>query len=232
MEKKRRLNQYIQYIKRKKEARLAIFYSVFYFVFITLLLFFGTRAGAQTPGIYVKVAEPKSELLMRPMERMMTNIYNLKMTGDFDRDYLAIMNEFQEGGKNLCGIYAKAGDDAKLIENAKVGKVQLKEQQKQLKNLSGTVSTYTIQQRNNDLMETLNTMMSEMKRKSNSGKFDTDYTSVMVLYNWAGSELAKAELHYGLNKELKDQSQDMLDEFSDNENILMNWFNRESTASK
>jgi hypothetical protein len=40
----------IQKIREKKEARMAFFYSVFYFVFITALLVFGTTGRAQTPS--------------------------------------------------------------------------------------------------------------------------------------------------------------------------------------
>ena len=46
MEKKRTLKQYINYIRRKKEARLAAIYSVSYFVYITVLLIFGTVVRA------------------------------------------------------------------------------------------------------------------------------------------------------------------------------------------
>jgi hypothetical protein len=40
----------IKHIREEKEARMAFFYSIFYFVFITILLVFGFRAPAQTPA--------------------------------------------------------------------------------------------------------------------------------------------------------------------------------------
>jgi hypothetical protein len=52
MEVKKRLSRYINYIRRTKEAKMALFYSVFYFVFITLLLTYGTIMGAKTQDNY------------------------------------------------------------------------------------------------------------------------------------------------------------------------------------
>ena len=232
MEKKKRgIKQYIHYLQRKKEARLSVFYAVFYFVFITVLLIFGTKSHAQTPGIYFKVNEPKSEVFVRPIERMMNNIYSLKMTGDFDKDYVAIMKEFQEGGKDITGIYEMTGNDPSLVENAKVSQVELKEHQKQLKNFY-IPTRPTSPRMHVELMTTLNKMMSEMERKSDNGDLDMDYATMMTLYNWAGGELAKSGLRHGLHGELKDASKEMLEEFADNQNDLMNWFGKYSTASK
>jgi hypothetical protein len=45
MEKKRTLKQYVNYIRRKKEARAALIYSVSYFVFISILMAIGSVAG-------------------------------------------------------------------------------------------------------------------------------------------------------------------------------------------
>jgi hypothetical protein len=83
-----------------------------------------------------------------------------------------------------------------------------------------------------ELMATLNKMMSEMKRKSDTGDLDMDYATMMTLYNWAGSELAKSELRHGVNAELKETSQELVEEFATNQNDLMNWFSKYSTASK
>jgi hypothetical protein len=51
MEKKRSFRKYINYFRRKKEARMSIFYTVFYFVFITVLLLFGTTSRGQSRNI-------------------------------------------------------------------------------------------------------------------------------------------------------------------------------------
>jgi hypothetical protein len=45
MEKKRTVKQYINFIRRKKEVRSTIIYSVSYFVYITLLMAFGAATG-------------------------------------------------------------------------------------------------------------------------------------------------------------------------------------------
>jgi uncharacterized protein (DUF305 family) len=188
------------------------------------------EVNAQTPGIVIKAANPTHEDLMQPMDRMMTKIYNIKMSGDFDKDYAAIMSEFQEGGKNLCGIYEMAGEDPKLVENAKVSIVELKEHQKQMRSVPKVSSGQTVKA--NDLMETLNTMMKEMKQKAGTGDLNTDYASMMVLFNWAGTEMAKAELRYGLNSELKTKASDIVEEYSCRENDLMSWLYKDRTVSK
>jgi len=45
MEKKRTVKQYIDYIRRTKEARMAAIYSVSYFVYIAVLFAFGASTG-------------------------------------------------------------------------------------------------------------------------------------------------------------------------------------------
>ena len=47
----------IKHIKEEKEARMAFFYSVFYFIFIAILLVFGSRAWAQTPAHFNREAK-------------------------------------------------------------------------------------------------------------------------------------------------------------------------------
>lgn len=46
MEKKRTVKQYIDLVRRKKDIRLAVIYSVSYFVYITALLVIGTIKGS------------------------------------------------------------------------------------------------------------------------------------------------------------------------------------------
>jgi hypothetical protein len=202
-----------------------------YLLFGSFLLVGGLKeANAQTPGLVIKAANPKHEALMRPMDHMMGRIYALKMSGDFEKDYVAIMREFNEGGKDLCAIYEMSGEDAKLIENAKVSRVELKEHQKQLRSFANVRSGQTI--KSNDLMETLNTMMKEMKRKAATGDLNTDFASMMILFDWAGTEMAKAELRYGSDPGLKASAGDMVEKYSCRENDLMGWLYKDKTASK
>lgn len=225
---KRRFRQYVNYFKRKfdrkKEFRLTVFYAVGYFIFITALLLFSTTAGGQTPGIVIKAANPARENFVKPMNEMMDRIYTLQMTNDFDRDYAAIMQEFQRGGIGLCKIYQMAGNDPVLEASAKVNTVEMKEHEKEMKSfdskdkVSGNHS-----EGHNIVMATLNKMVKEMKNSAQSGQVEQDFASAMVIYNWAGSELAKAELKYGLNCELKQKSGQMFEDFVSNQNVILNW---------
>ncbi len=203
---------------------MTVFYSVGYFIFITALLLFGTISRGQTPGIVIKAANPTHENFVKPMTSMMDRIYTLKMSGDFDRDYTAIMQEFQRGGIGLCKIYQMAGSDPVLEESAKVSTVEMKEHEKQMKSF-GTkdkISGYHTEG-HNTLMATLNKMMTDMKYNTRSGKVEQDFATAMAIYNRAGAELAKAELRYGNNCALKQRSGDMLEEYVSNENVMMNW---------
>jgi len=188
---------------------------------------------AQTPGIVIKGINPAHEDLLSAMNSMMGKIYSLKMSGDFDKDYAAILQEFDQGGSDLCKIYIMSGEDPKLIENAKVSVVELKAHQKQLRyfaaydKLPDTQITH-----HNDLMGTINKMMSEMKRKATSGNINNDFATMMVLYNWAATEMAKSEIHYGLNPEIKGQAKETLEELSCVENGYMDWFSKTSVAKQ
>lgn len=45
MEKKRTLHQYINYVRRKKEVRATVLYTVSYFVYMTILMAVGLSTG-------------------------------------------------------------------------------------------------------------------------------------------------------------------------------------------
>jgi len=188
---------------------------------------------AQASGIAFKTINLTKEDLVKPMNTMMDKIYSLKMSGDFDKDYVAIVKEFQQGGIDLCKIYEMSGEDPKLLEFARVSEVELKENQKQLKGFYyKDVVTTTVKPEHNDLMATLNKMMKEINAKGHTGDLNTDYASIMMLYNWANTEMAKAELAYGRNTELKKKSADIFEEFSCQENNLVEWLHKSSVAEK
>lgn len=224
MEKRRSIKQYVNFFKRKKEFRMTVFYSVAYFIFITALLLFSTKAGAQTPNLVIKGANPAKENFIQPMSSMMDRIYTLKMTDDFDKDYAAIMQEFQRGGIGLCKIYQMAGSDPVLEESAKVSAVEMKEHEKHMRSyISKDKVSGNHSEGHNVIMSTLNKMMTEMKHSAQTGKVEQDFATAMVIYNWAGSELAKAELRYGENCDLKQRSGQMFEEFVSNQNVMLNW---------
>lgn len=72
MELKRRLNQYVNYIRRKKETRLSLFYAVFYFVFMTLLLVFGSLSGRTAHTI--KAVQKQNQVQPAMHEKTTTDI--------------------------------------------------------------------------------------------------------------------------------------------------------------
>jgi uncharacterized protein (DUF305 family) len=186
---------------------------------------------AQTPGSIIKTVHFGKEDLTRPMNSMMDRIYAIKMSGDFDKDYVAIMQEFQQGGIDLCKIYEMSGEDPKLLEHAKVGAVELKEDQKLLKACCNKNTKTNNRSEPNDLMKTLAIMMKGIEQKGKSGNLNNDYAAVMSYYNWANIEMAKAELRYGLNTELKNRSRGIIEEFSCQENSLAEWQDK-SVAEK
>lgn len=188
---------------------------------------------AQTPGVVFKTVSLSREDLRRPMNTMMEKIYNIKMSGDFDKDYVAIMKEFQQGGIDLSKVYEMSGEDPKLLEHARVSAVVLKENQKQLKEFyNKDITTTSGKSEHHDLMFTLNRMMKEIKEKGHSGNLNNDYVAIMVAYNWAHSEMAKAELAHGRDSELKTKATEIIEEFSCHHNDLVDWLNKNSIVEK
>ena len=195
--------------------------------------FIANEIKAQTPGITLKTIGLTHEDLVKPMNIMMDKIYSLKMSGDFDKDYVAIMKEFQQGGIDLCKIYEMSGEDPKLLEHARVSAVELKEDQRNLKGFYyKDIVTTSGKSEHNDLMATLNKMMKVINDKGRSGNLNNDYAAIMITYNWASTEMARAELNYGRNNELKNKSADILETFSCQENALVEWINKTSVAEK
>ena len=183
--------------------------------------------NAQTPVNVNTSVHFGKEDLQQPMTSMMNRIYTIKMTGDFDKDYVAIMNEFQQGGIDLCKIYEMSGEDPKLLENAKISAVELKEDQKILKTFANKeIKTTTTQKEPNDLMQSLNNMMKGVEQVGKTGNLNNDYASIMLMYNWANIEMAKSELHYGHNTALKNRAAGIVEEFSCHESSLTEWLDK------
>jgi hypothetical protein len=179
---------------------------------------------AQTPGIVMKAVKFEHEDLMRPLHSMMNKIYNIKMSGDFDKDYAAIMSEFQQGGISLCKVYEIGGEDSKLLESARINAVELKEEERLLKGCEiSAPKTVTKTKEPNPLMQILNEMMTFMEQKSHTGNIDNDYLFVMAAYGWANAEMAKAELHFGQNHALKNRSVEIIEGASCRDNTLAEW---------
>lgn len=178
---------------------------------------------AQTPGIVVKAIHFEHENLIRPMHDMMNKIYTIKMTGNFDKDYSAIMHEFQQGGISLSKVYQFSGEDSKLLENARVNAVQLKEEQRLLKGCVLKDKTTNTVKEPNDMMGILNFMMKRIEQYGRSGNLDYDYAVIMNTYDWANSELAKEELRHGQNDELKNRSAEIVEGSYCRNNTLTEW---------
>jgi len=175
--------------------------------------------------------------LMKPIDAMMSRIYSIKMTGDFDQDFAAVMQEHHQGGIDVSGILLKAGKDEKLRKMAKVTSVTQQEEQKELKSIIGKTirddskTTGDKKPEHNDLMESMNTMLNQMKDIKLSGDIDKDYASLMILHNQAGLDMANAEIKYGQNDNLKKIAKRMVDDQVRAIDELKDWLGKTNAVS-
>jgi uncharacterized protein (DUF305 family) len=167
------------------------------------------------------------EDLMRAMNDMMQRMNGMKMSGDFDHDFALMMIEHHQGAIDMSQVLLKSGKNEKLKSMAQKGSAKQKEGQKELRTL---ISNHKMESsknnpEHNELKNTMEQMMKEMKSMKMSGDVDKDFAMMMMMHHKAGLEMANNEIAHGKDAELKKAAQKMVEEQKKEMKELQDWLN-------
>ena len=164
----------------------------------------------------------KKDGMMEPMTMMVDKMSAVKMTGDLDNDFAALMVEHHKAAVDISEMEAAKGSDASMkkmatnmIADHKAEIEQLQsfmnhhDQSPEHKNDKGAAHTHQGGSES-DLAEAIKTETSKMKDIKTTGNSDKDYEMLMQAHHEDAIKMSKAEVAHGHHAELKKMAQKMM----------------------
>lgn len=164
----------------------------------------------------------KKDGMMDPMTTMVDKMNAVKMTGDVDNDFAALMVEHHQAAVDISEMEAAKGSDASMkkmatnmIADHKAEIEQLKsfmshhDQSPEHKNDKGAAHTHEGGSES-DLAEAMKMETSKMKDIKTTGNSDKDYAMLMQAHHEDTIKMSKAEVANGHHAELKKMAQKMM----------------------
>lgn len=149
--------------------------------------------------------------LMSSMTTMMDKMSNMKMTGDPDIDFAAMMVEHHQGAIDMSEIEIKSGADSKLKAMAQEGINKQKEEQSKLREIIKNTKPMKMDMGQNDaLPKSMNEMKSDMNAMKMSGNTDRDFAMMMISHHESAIKMARTEIATGMNASLKEMAKKMI----------------------
>lgn len=198
--------------------------NLIYTLLIAGILTLGCKSGNQnnsadtsTMDTTAMEAMPEDESMggmMNAMHQTMTMMDSMKLSGDPDYDFASMMQLHHKGGLAMINDEIDNGSDTTVIALAK----QIKDgQQRDLDELQKYTANNTPSQSNSDFIEDVKSSMQKAKDDMDknmrmSGNFDKDFVSLMTMHHKHGLDMAKAEVKYGKNPEMKKLAQKLVDQ--------------------
>lgn len=150
------------------------------------------------------------------MTTMMSSMSAMKMTGDFDLDYANMMIPHHQSAVDMAQEYLPKAKDEKIKTMAQN---IIAAQQKEIGELKTMIANHKPSDakahsgeghaagEHNELMETMNKMIDEMKAMKMTGDADKDFVMMMIPHHQSAVDMAENEISHGKNYDLKKLSQ-------------------------
>ncbi len=160
-----------------------------------------------------------SNKMMDAMNGMMSHMDTMKMTHDFDHDFASMMIDHHQGAIDMAQLELASGDDEKIKGIAQQIITSQKAEQEKLRTfLSGHKpgehgekhGVGHAEGEHNELMESMEMMMSKTKSMTMSGDPDKDFVMMMISHHEAAVKMAENEISHGHHVELKQMAQQMM----------------------
>jgi uncharacterized protein (DUF305 family) len=155
------------------------------------------------------------------MKKMMDEMGAMKMSGDFDLDFANMMIPHHQSAVDMAQMYLPKGKDEKIKMMAQN---IISAQKKEIEELKTMVANHEAAEKkeqhsakehggekHNELMETMNTMMSKMKDMKMTGDADKDFVMMMIPHHQSSVDMADDELSHGKHVEIKQFAQKVVD---------------------
>lgn len=163
--------------------------------------------------------------MMSSMEGMKSDMEKMKMTGDFDHDFAAMMISHHQGAIDMSEAILKSGKDEKIknmAENAiKMQKAEQVKFQDFLGQHKGAASAPA--ENHNELMENMQSMMQQMGAMKMTGNPDKDFAAMMIAHHEGAIKMSENEIAHGKVLEMKQMAQQIMNDQTTEIQELKDW---------
>jgi uncharacterized protein (DUF305 family) len=162
--------------------------------------------------------------LMQSMNKMMMQMNNMRMTGDFDLDFAKMMIMHHQSAIDMAEVELAKGQDQYIKS---IASNIIKTQKSEIKQLQDIIQNYQSENKNtsmhNELNETMKAMMNKMNSMQMTGDVDKDFVTMMITHHAASIKMAKDELSHGKQNELKKIAEKMIKDQNKEINEFQSW---------
>lgn len=150
--------------------------------------------------------------LMKSMMSSMDKMKAVKMNGDFDAEFAAMMIEHHQGAIDMANIELKSGSDntmkamAQSIITAQTAEIE------KFKTILASHKENIVKGEHPELMEAMSGMDAKTREIKMTGNVDKDFAMMMKVHHGGAIEMSKGELGDGKVYELKKLAQQIIEE--------------------
>lgn len=170
-----------------------------------------------------KMQNPMLESMMATMKKMDT----LKISNDFDVDFANSMSIHHEAAIDMCMLQIATGKDETMIAMAKNMITTQKEEINQFKNFVKNSKVTNSKMDNSDsknvLADDMKDMMHNMSTMKVMGSIDDDFAMLMISHHGTAIKMAKDELTFGKQKQMKAMAEKIIATQTTEVNKLVAW---------
>ncbi len=148
--------------------------------------------------------------MMQPMDEMMRQIRAIRLTGDFEYDFVSMLIEHNRGANGMARLELEKGEDEtlkqmarRIISRNEIAENKLIQFLKVYKPIEviGDPST-----RHNVLQDAIANAVVRMKGLMMTADIDKDFAMMMIPHHETSNEIFKAQLEHGKTNVLKQLS--------------------------
>lgn len=145
-------------------------------------------------------ANSGSSSLKEVMNKMMSSMTSMQMTGDPDQDFAEMMKMHHQGAIDMSNVELSKGTNADLKQ---VAQKTIDDSQKDISDLNNFLSNHQPSKKSDyskKQMEQMKSMNMDMKE---SGDVDKDFVTMMTMHHQKGIDMAKDYLKVATENETK-----------------------------
>ena len=180
-----------------------------------------TKASSPTSTVMAdstKINMPMEDGMMSPMTSMTKKMNSMKMSGDFDDDFAALMIEHHQGAVAVSKMEVAKGMDEQM---KKMAQTMVADHQSEIEQLKAFISHHDSEPEHTDKNaipkhENVNESaltnimkMEEMNSMKMTGNMDKDYAMMMKAHHENAMKMSQAEIANGHHADLKKMAQKM-----------------------
>jgi len=152
--------------------------------------------------------------MMQSLSSTMGKMNEMKMTGDFDLDFVNMMIIHHQAAIDMSEVEVTKGTDTQMKTMAQnivtAQKVEIEQLHQFVKNYKIPEAKKMNGEMHNELGETMKSMMDKMNNMQMTGNTDKDFAMMMKSHHESAVKMAEDELSHGKQYEVKKMAQKMI----------------------